>query len=357
MCEDNHISLKCTSSNIPHTLDKFRDASLKSNIRAQNHKEGFLTKLEKELKNIYYKQIQLSKQLCHPWTPVCLKNQRILPTLSPWAVGEVPVQFQCLKSSNSHGQRNPRPPPPLPANTATSATSSFILTKSDTIPTSREFLQSLKSSHGFPAAPQWSGHLPSIMCWGGCPQRHSHGSIQPSPVGITQSLCSQCFVLQKPHPRLFCCLAPPGGNSHPAHSNRRPLPAAAGKGKKEAREGDSAACTHFQPAEPPGMLPKALLYLQGKKSQTVLTPFGRTRVLAWNGSSRGVSLHKEQPPPFLHTNTMHCSRANFYFCNLIPIRSERFQHLCKVCFPNLVLPFLTKSERGQLLLVKAAKDF
>lgn len=53
--EDNYISLKSISLKIPHALNKYRDASLSSNIRAENYKEGFLTMFEKQLKNIYYK--------------------------------------------------------------------------------------------------------------------------------------------------------------------------------------------------------------------------------------------------------------------------------------------------------------
>lgn len=75
------------------------------------------------------------------------------------------------------------------------------------------------------------------MCWGGCPQRHSHGSVQPSPRGINQPLCSQCFVLHKLHPSLFCCLAPPGGNSHPAHRTGGPCQLLQEKGKKRPTKG------------------------------------------------------------------------------------------------------------------------
>lgn len=98
---------------------------------------------------------------------------------------------------------------------------------------------------------------------------------------------------------LFCSLAQSGGNSHSSYSNRLTLPAAEGKGKERGPLKGTvllALTSSLQILKE--QMPKVLLYLQVKKSQTFHTPFGRNRALTWNGCTVGVCFtHRKNKYP------------------------------------------------------------
>lgn len=384
MCEDNQISLKSTSSNIPHTLDNFRDASLKSNIRAQNHEEGFLTKNLK----------------IHTTDKSSCPNSSAIPGLH--FVSEIRIFYQ-PESINSGGDASTIPvlkiqqfpwvsPEQRQAQGCMSSSlppcwhsypsySQLYFSKTRHNPNLQGIPPIFKNlKNDFAAAAQWIRALTKHHCQ----QRHPHaivpGLLRAAPGWINASVRS--FLCSRTFSRGCCARWHREGGIHTRPQQQAASASCCRKRETEAHEGDRAALTS-SPQSLQEPLPKALLYLRGKKSHTVHTPSGRARALPRNGCSE-ESLTKnhplffkhnalpksklsflqpnskmiwtfsaslqylfsstlyclEQPPPLPQTNTMHCLRANFHFCSLIPKWFEHFQHPYSISFPTSFTVFI-----------------
>lgn len=157
------------------------------------------------------------------------------------------------------------------------------------------------------------------MCWGGCHQTHTHPSVP--------ALLRAAPRYPKPSvPSVLCCRTFTRGCSARWHRERgiHTRPTATGglcqllqeKGKKRPSEGDSSACTHFQPAEPSGTLAKSITVPPREEitDGSHSLPQNRSSGLKWLSTQRTST-------PFSSDkhNAEQCLRANFHFCNLIPV--------------------------------------